>query len=120
MDASKVLYKAGTFYPVINSDLDKAPRVVRRAAAAIFSGAGCTVYQLYRFTAWRFGAKVTLAKSLQILAHMSKKDAPVNSVVPMTSFSGSPKKPRRELQTFSTCATIIVASDQPKEKKHAY
>lgn len=45
MDASKVLYKAGTFYPVINSDLDKAPRVVRRAAAAIFSGAGCTVYQ---------------------------------------------------------------------------
>lgn len=80
MDASKVLYKAGTFYPVINSDLDKAPRVVRRAAAAIFSGAGCTVYQLYRFTAWRFGAKVALAKSLQILAHMSKKDAPVDSV----------------------------------------
>ena len=79
MDASKVLYKAGTFYPVINSDLDKAPRVVRRAAAAIFSGAGCTVYQLYRFTEWRF-SKVPLTKSLQILAHMSKKDAPVNSV----------------------------------------
>ena len=80
MDASKVLYKAGTFYTVINSDLDKAPRVVRRAATAIFSGAGCTVYQLYRFTAWRFGAKVSLVKSLQILAHLSKKDAPVNSV----------------------------------------
>ena len=79
MDASKVLYKAGTFYTVINSDLDKAPRVVRRAAAAIFSGAGCTVYQLYRFSAWRFGA-VSLTKSLQILARMSKKDAPVNSV----------------------------------------
>ena len=80
MDASKVLYKAGTFYTVINSDLDKAPRVVRRAAAAIFSGAGCTVYQLYRFTAWRFGDKVSLVKSLKILAHMSKEDAPVNSV----------------------------------------
>ena len=80
MDASKELYKAGTFYPVINSDLDKAPRVVRRAAAAIFSGAGCTVYQLYRFPAWRFGAKVSLTKSLPILAHMIKKDAPVNSV----------------------------------------
>lgn len=80
MDAYKCLYKAGTFYPVINDNLDKAPRVVRRAAAAIFSGSGCTVYQLYRFTAWRFGAKVSLAKSLQILAHMSKKDAPVNSV----------------------------------------
>ena len=79
MDASKVLYKAGTFYNVINSDLDKAPRVVRRAAAAIFSGAGCTVYQLYRFTAWRFG-KVSLTKSLQILSHLSKKDAHVNSV----------------------------------------
>ena len=79
MEASQVLYKAGTFYPVINSDLDKAPRVVRRAASAIFSGAGCTVYQLYRFTAWRFG-KVSLVKSLQILAHMSKEDAPVNSV----------------------------------------
>lgn len=80
MDASKVLYKAGTFYPVINSDLDRAPRVVRRAAAAIFSGAGCTVYQLYRFTAWRFGANVSIAKALQILSHMSKKDAPVDSV----------------------------------------
>lgn len=80
MDASKVLYKAGTFYPVVNSDLENAPRAVRRAAAAIFGGAGCTVYQLYRFTAWRFGAKVSLAKSLQILAHMSKKDEPVDSV----------------------------------------
>lgn len=80
MDASKVLYQAGTFYPVKNSDIENAPRVVKRAATAIFSGAGCTVYQLYRFTAWRFGAKVSLAKSLQILAHMGKKDAPVNSV----------------------------------------
>lgn len=80
MDASKILYQAGTFYPVVNSDIEKAPRAVRRSATAIFSGKGCTIYQLYRFTAWRFGAKVSLAKTLQILAHMSKQDAPVDSV----------------------------------------
>ena len=105
MDASKVLYKAGTFYPVVNSDLDKAPRVVRRAAAAIFSGAGCTVYQLYRFTAWRFGAKVSLVKSLQILAHMSKKDAPVNSARrTYDPLSGAPEESqKRSTNFFNMC-----------------
>lgn len=105
MDASKVLYKAGTFYPVINSDLDKAPRVVRRAAAAIFSGAGCTVYQLYRFTAWRFGAKVSLVKSLKILAHMSRKDAQVTSVkCTYEKIFGATKEPsKRATNYFNMC-----------------
>lgn len=80
MDASKILYQAGTFYPVVNSDIEKAPRAVRRSAAAIFSGKGCTLYQLYRFTAWRFGTKVSLVKTLKSLAHMSKQDAPIASV----------------------------------------
>lgn len=80
MDATKVLYKAGAFYPVVNSDIENAPRVVKRSATAIFSGKGCTLYQLYRFTEWRFGAKVSLVKTLKILAHMSKKDAPIASV----------------------------------------
>lgn len=80
MDASKILYQAGTFYPVVNSDIENAPRIVKRSATAIFSGKGCTLYQLYRFTAWRFGAKVSLVKTLKSLAHLSKKDAPVASV----------------------------------------
>lgn len=80
MDASKILYQAGAFYPVVNSDIEKAPRVVRRSATAIFSGKGCTIYQLYRFTAWRFGSKVSLVKALKSLAHFSKQDAPVDSV----------------------------------------
>ena len=80
MDASKILYRAGSFYPVVNSDIETAPRVVKRSATAIFSGKGCTLYQLYRFTAWRFGAKVSLVKTLKSLAHMSKQDAPIASV----------------------------------------
>lgn len=101
MDATKVLYKAGTFYPIVNSDIETAPRAVRRAATAIFSGADCTLYQLYRFTAWRFGTKVSLVKTLKSLAHMSKQDAPVNSVhCTYDKLFGSTKEPQKRATNF--------------------
>jgi len=104
MDASKILYQAGTFYPVINSDIEKAPRIVKRSATAIFSGKGCTLYQLYRFTAWRFGAKVSLVKTLQSLARMSKKDAPIASVhCTYNKLFGATKDVQKSCNFFNMC-----------------